>query len=136
MKVYVVTLGCLLEDKCVRGVFLMREHAIRLVYRIIADERGLNPNLCWAYMGPDLRRAAPIIARWQEGDNFIAVYEWEVSHAAQNDLAFAVEVDTPSGPVLVRTLGGSVFYETREDAEYVTSREARIARVVTYRREP
>lgn len=51
--------------------------------------------------------------------------------------AFAVEVGTPSGPVLVRTAAGAVFYEERADAEYVASRERlRVARVVEFVRRP
>lgn len=46
---------------------------------------------------------------------------------------FAVEVDTPNGPVLVRTVTGQTFHEHREDAEYIASREkCRVARVVEF----
>ena len=92
MKVYIVSSGCVFDGGANRHVVLTEARAIELAEDEIDASKddvpdGYNVNLTWPRLDADYRpqmacelgpNAARRVALWRQGNDFVAVHEWEV----------------------------------------------------------
>jgi hypothetical protein len=93
MKIYIVSSGCVHEGGTNRHVALTEARAIELaedVIDLLNDDvpDGYDINLTWPRLDADYRpqmaceigrRPARRVALWRQGNDFVAVHEWEVT---------------------------------------------------------